>query len=312
LKTNYPLFEINGIYKKADWQDLLFIFKDLYNPLNLRTFKGSSDDPSTDEYTLSHWLGDNDKMGFGQSIILNADNNWGSFKFSFYDISDEDRYIKVNISSRKNELILIGSLDNEQKLRDAILKIKSAFIFRGNSLKETSFNSSSFFFGGELEQKFKILFSQPQEIKDFNSLYKNFDDFTLKIGVLFLDIDRFKDLNIKFTETKIDVTILPEFQELIKKLIIYRGKAYRHGGEEFVIVLPNHHREETNNFAERLRKTIENYNFKVNDEKVNVTVSIGLAIYPDHGRSFDEVLNAANNAEHQAKQEGRNKVKISS
>ncbi len=187
-------------------------------------------------------------------------------------------------------------------------KILKIFDIQNNSLKRRVSDSPTFFSEGELEQKFKILYSQPQEKKDFELLCKNINKSFKQIGVLFIDIDKFKDLNSKFTEIKIDNTILPNFQKIIRNIALYRGKVYRHGGEEFVVILPNHNDEELYIFAERLRKTIENIKFKVDNKHVKITVSIGLSIYPDHGKSFNNVLKAANRAEHRAKEEGRNKV----
>ena len=77
----------------------------------------------------------------------------------------------------------------------------------------------------ELEQKFKILYSEPQEEKDFNAWRDEAGEETVQIGVLFVDIDNFKQLNERHTETLIDDTILPEAQKLLKRLTVHRGAA---------------------------------------------------------------------------------------
>ena len=132
---------------------------------------------------------------------------------------------------------------------------------------------------------------------------------TVQIGVLFVDIDNFKQLNERHTETLIDDTILPEAQKLLKRLAVIRGAAYRHGGEEFVVQLPNHNFEEVMAFAEKVRAAFEKYQFEVDGTHEALTVSIGVAMWPDHGESLNEVLTAANRAEHVAKHEGRNAVR---
>jgi diguanylate cyclase (GGDEF)-like protein len=156
----------------------------------------------------------------------------------------------------------------------------------------------------ELEQKFGILLSAAQEQKD----YEEWRSTCPTIGVLFLDIDGFKKLNEKHTETKIDATVLPNFQNLLKSLTDYRGGAYRHGGEEFVIILPNHTFDESCTFAEKIRAAIETHRFRIDQEETAVTVSVGIAVWPDHGRNFVEVLAAANSAEHVAKKQGGNRI----
>ncbi len=158
----------------------------------------------------------------------------------------------------------------------------------------------------ELEQKFKILFSAAQERRDFDEWQSTSD----KIGLVFLDIDHFKDLNKGYTETKVDTTVLPDFQHILRKVSDHRGAAYRHGGEEFVIILPNHDLDETRAFAERVRATIEVHNFQIDQKVITITASVGVALWPLHGSGLEEVLAAANRAEHVAKERGRNRVEI--
>jgi diguanylate cyclase (GGDEF)-like protein len=160
----------------------------------------------------------------------------------------------------------------------------------------------------ELEQKFKILLSEPQEQKDFNEWLHDAKELGYKIGVLFIDIDKFKQLNTKYTETIVDQTIMPDFQRLLKRLTLQRGEAYRHGGEEFVVILPNYDKDEALRFAEKLLKTFENTIFNVYRNKQKLTASIGVAMWPDQGNKYSDVLEAANKAERQAKEKGRNNV----
>jgi diguanylate cyclase (GGDEF)-like protein len=108
----------------------------------------------------------------------------------------------------------------------------------------------------ELEQKFKILFSIGQATIDFNEwLVKNGG--STPVSLVFIDIDNFKSLNTAYTETMIDRSLLPEFQRELAAVVGSCGYAYRHGGEEFVIALPQHTKPEAVVFAERLRLHIE-------------------------------------------------------
>lgn len=160
----------------------------------------------------------------------------------------------------------------------------------------------------ELEQKFKILLSPSQEQRDFDLLKIDAEDFKYQIGVLFIDIDNFKELNSKYTEIVVDKTILVESQLFLKQLTRQRGETYRHGGEEFVVILPNYNFNEATEFAEKLRIAFEDRTFTVNGNEERITVSIGVALWPRHGNNFLEILTAANEAENQAKKNGRNKV----
>lgn len=161
----------------------------------------------------------------------------------------------------------------------------------------------------ELEQKFRILLSPQQEQKDFENWRDEARKLSYSIGILFIDIDHFKEVNERYTETKVDETILPQAQHLLRQLTDQRGAAYRHGGEEFVVIISNHDRAEVTAFAEKVRAAFERHKFRVDDSDATATVSIGVAVWPDHGNEFSEVLAAANKAEHLAKQGGRNTVR---
>ena len=162
----------------------------------------------------------------------------------------------------------------------------------------------------ELEQKFRILRSPRQEEADFERWtadgHQNPD---YSIGVVFFDVDDFKSLNTRLTEETVDQDVLPPLEELIRRSTMHHGQAYGHGGDEFVIMLPNLELDEASAFAEKLRARIEAEIFTVPGEApVTVTISAGVAAWPAHGRTLQDVRTAANNAEHQAKDGGRNRV----
>jgi diguanylate cyclase (GGDEF)-like protein len=159
----------------------------------------------------------------------------------------------------------------------------------------------------EKEQKFGILNSLKQAAIDF-SLYFSGLGTDGSVGVLFLDIDNFKSLNVQFMESIVDQKVLIPFQEMLSRVCLHRGDAYRHGGEEFLILLPNHTAEEVMQFAERLRRRIETEEFSVGESSVRITVSIGIAFFPKHGVTLDDLIEKANRAEHQAKSKGKNRI----
>jgi diguanylate cyclase (GGDEF)-like protein len=163
----------------------------------------------------------------------------------------------------------------------------------------------------ELEQKFQILRSAAQEQRDFERWTTEASGLSdYEIGVIFLDIDNFKQINARFTETVVDRTILPTVQELVRRICLHRATAYRHGGEELVVLLPNHALNEVIDFAERLRSAIEAHTFDADGQIVRLTTSNGVAAWPSHGNGLGEVLEAANRAEHAAKDQGKNRVCI--
>jgi len=159
----------------------------------------------------------------------------------------------------------------------------------------------------EKEQKFGILNSPGQARIDF-PLYSSGLSKEAGVGVLFLDIDNFKSLNDRFTESIVDQEVLIPFQQMLFRACLNRGDAYRQGGEEFLILLPNHTDEEVIRYAERLRQLIEEEEFSVGQSPVRITVSIGVSFSPKHGAVLPDLLEKANKAEHRAKANGKNRV----
>lgn len=163
----------------------------------------------------------------------------------------------------------------------------------------------------ELEQKFRILNSHAQMQRDFDQwMVEAAGDPAYSVGVIFLDIDGFKKLNSKFTESVVDKTLLPDLQGIIARLCMHRGAGYRHGGEEFVILLPNCSVQETATFAEKVRRQISDNDFCVEQMQVQVTVSVGVAGWPLQGDTLTAVVEKANELEHTAKELGKNRVSI--
>ena len=82
----------------------------------------------------------------------------------------------------------------------------------------------------------------------------------------------------------------------------------RYGGEEFSIILPETDRAGAMLVAERIRKKIEENVFKAYDEKLRMTVSIGLAVYPDDSQEASDLVERADKALYAAKSSGKNIV----
>ena len=162
----------------------------------------------------------------------------------------------------------------------------------------------------ELEQKFHILRSPNQRERDFDAWTTHGSPTPeFSIGVIFFDIDDFKRLNSRLTESVVDQVILAPLQRQIHDMTLCKGAAYRHGGEEFVVMLPNCTIDETAAFAEGLRARIDAQVFAVKEgEPVQLTVSVGVAAWPLHGGTLQDVIVAANKAENEAKAAGKNRV----
>jgi len=86
----------------------------------------------------------------------------------------------------------------------------------------------------------------------------------------------------------------------------------KYGGDEFVIILPQTDKVGAYLAAERLRESVEKQVFPgaENQPLKKLTISIGLATYPEHGLNEEEILNRADKALYFAKESGRNRTHI--
>jgi len=140
--------------------------------------------------------------------------------------------------------------------------------------------------------------------------------FNRSLAILALDLDRFKDINDSYGHPVGDA-VLMEFADRIRQEIREVDLAFRQGGEEFVVLLPETDSQGGERVAERLCAAIRNTPFRPdsgyragNPLSINVTVSIGIAVFPLHGRTGEEVLEAADDALYAAKAAGRNTWRV--
>jgi diguanylate cyclase len=86
--------------------------------------------------------------------------------------------------------------------------------------------------------------------------------------------------------------------------------AARYGGEEFVIIFPETDADKALIAMEKLRKCIEAIVIPYADEKLHVTISTGLAAYPQHAQEKDDLIKSADGALYVSKREGKNRISI--
>ncbi|MCD1646443.1 sensor domain-containing diguanylate cyclase [Marinobacter adhaerens] len=128
------------------------------------------------------------------------------------------------------------------------------------------------------------------------------------MAVLWVDFDHFKDINDTFGHAAGD-SVLRSISRLLLGSVRSVDSIGRFGGEEFVIVLPEMDFEEAQETAERLRRKVaEEPQPLGNDQTVPLTISVGVAVYPDHGQTASTLCAAADKAMYLAKERGRNCV----
>jgi two-component system cell cycle response regulator len=128
------------------------------------------------------------------------------------------------------------------------------------------------------------------------------------LSLLLVDIDHFKRINDKYGHPAGD-SILKRLSQVLAESVREIDFTCRYGGEEFALILVNTNGKGAFRMAERIRKAVAKSNFQLengNGDSVDVTVSTGIATYPDDGRTKQELIEKADQALYHAKQQGRN------
>jgi diguanylate cyclase (GGDEF)-like protein len=131
------------------------------------------------------------------------------------------------------------------------------------------------------------------------------------LGAIMLDIDYFKQFNDTYGHGTGDA-LLRELGKFIQVRMRKEDIAYRYGGEEFTLILPETSLEVTRRRAERLREDVKCLGANLQGLSVKpVTLSFGVAGFPEHGATAAELLRAADEALYRAKATGRDRVVVS-
>jgi len=131
------------------------------------------------------------------------------------------------------------------------------------------------------------------------------------LGVIMLDLDRFKHFNDTYGHEAGD-NLLRELGTLLQTNIRGEDIACRYGGEEFTLILPEGNAEVIQQRAEALREAIKRLDVVHRGQPLGrITASLGIAIFPEHGRTAEGLLQAADSALYQSKDAGGDTVTIS-
>jgi len=129
------------------------------------------------------------------------------------------------------------------------------------------------------------------------------------MAVIMADIDEFKRLNDEFGHLLGD-EVLRQVSSLFHQQLRKIDVVCRYGGEEFAILLTQINTAQAISIAEKLRRMVESHPFP--GVPRTVTISAGVAVFPEHGKGRDELIRAADNGLYAAKQAGRNRVCLAS
>lgn len=142
----------------------------------------------------------------------------------------------------------------------------------------------------------------------WNTLINNATEKNEKLSLLIIDIDHFKHVNDTYGHPVGD-KILKELGKILKDISRSFDIVSRNGGEEFSVILPDCQHDQAVNLAERIRSKVESHDFHVSStDIINITISIGVATYPDKITDATQIFGVADDYLYKAKRTGRNKV----
>jgi diguanylate cyclase (GGDEF)-like protein len=130
-----------------------------------------------------------------------------------------------------------------------------------------------------------------------------------RISLLILDVDHFKNFNDTYGHPEGD-RVLKMVAKLIERSVREVDIVARYGGEEFVVICPEKNGEGSLTPAERIRSSVAEYDFRINGKPAPITVSLGIACFPDQAKSKEELIQKADFALYYSKQHGRNRVSL--
>jgi diguanylate cyclase (GGDEF)-like protein len=127
------------------------------------------------------------------------------------------------------------------------------------------------------------------------------------LSVVMIDSDNLKQINDKHGHESGN-RLLQHLVRSIREQLRGSDVMARFGGDEFIVLLPETSNKGAMEMAERIRKAVEISRFDVRSGDTNITVSLGVASYPEDGGNLDVILDKADKAMYRAKQRGRNLV----
>ncbi len=144
----------------------------------------------------------------------------------------------------------------------------------------------------------EVLRNQVEIAKRYNQVF----------SLIMIDIDYFKKFNDTYGHQAGDA-VLKQVAKILKNNSRTTDYVCRYGGEELCIILPNTSAEEALYNAKRINKTIAETEFELNNSnKGSVTISVGVATFPENAESAEELIEHADRSLYYAKEHGRNQV----
>lgn len=196
----------------------------------------------------------------------------------------------------------------DQKSRDTVFNkffyrfLENALIYRKGIDKRDNFKA--------LAEKDDVtgLYNQRKLIQDLQSAIEEHESTNQNFSIMFIDVDHFKKVNDNFGHV-IGSKMLIGIGEVLANELRGTDQIYRYGGDEFVVIMPRVDINIVHRIALRVQAKMKEKIFNIDEAKdYKLSVSIGIAQYPNDAKTADEIINFADEMMYVSKKSGRGKV----
>jgi diguanylate cyclase (GGDEF)-like protein len=194
---------------------------------------------------------------------------------------------------------LLARVRTHLEIKSKQEELKKALIDRGNLVKELEELA--------ITDPLTGIWNRRYLYKQAEMEFQRAQRYQQAFSILMIDIDRFKRINDSYGHTVGD-TVLQALVPSVTNSLRKTDSFGRFGGEEFLLLLPETDLDTAIIIAERIRRNIENLIIAYREIKVSITVSIGVSSYRIDDNTVELIIQRADAALYQAKNQGRNLV----
>lgn len=223
---------------------------------------------------------------------------------------------EMKAGTRDSYSLEYRSLDNEERYRWLLAKGKMLRDANGNPTRLSGFHINIEYRKVQEEQiKTLAYFDNVTKLPNRSMFYKTINNILRnstnksRLGlVLYMDIDNFKIINDTFGHDFGDL-ILREVAKRLKKIVPKPRSVFRLSGDEYIIILQNYLEDSCNQIAQIIQQTMS-VPFVIDENEIQISMSMGLVSYPKHANNADEIFRKADLAMYKAKELGKNQYKL--
>jgi len=201
-----------------------------------------------------------------------------------------DKYVSINVNEIKNrgefvgQIVTLEDVTEKERLRYRLLEMANTDVLSGLNNR----------------RKFR------ESAEEVIHRAQRYDQI---VSLLMMDIDFFKRINDAYGHAAGD-EVIKVFSDLLRQTFRTSDIIGRMGGEEFAVVLINCDKNLAFEKAEQFRINVESFPIIVEDQTIQVNVSIGVSELNEHTLTLDSLINQADHALYQAKESGRNRTVV--